>query len=125
MARAGRVSAQTTALAFVLALACALPASAQTGSGLYEPFPEPAARSQAQDYLEEILLRPVSVQELDDGRFIGALTAARPTARPASERAGMAGARVTLLDLPAAILLAAIVLAVAAMRRGGSGLVAP
>ena len=115
MARAGRACARATALALVLALAWTLPASAQTGSGLYEPFPEPAARSQAQDYLEQLLLRPVSAKELEDGRFLGGLPEAPPAARRASERAGAGPSNVTWLLLPAAVVGAAMLLAGAAL----------
>lgn len=116
MTRAGKAWSRATALAFLLALTCAPPASAQTGSGLYEPFPEPAARSQAQDYLQELLLRPVSAEELDNGSFLSLPPTAPRPKRTAGERAGAAGAgNISWLDLPATVLLASILLAATAL----------
>lgn len=116
MTRAGKAWARATALAFLLALTCAPPASAQTGSGLYEPFPEPAARSQAQDYLQQLLLRPVAARELDNGRFLSWPPTAPRATRAATLRAGAAGAGdISWLDLPATVLLASMLLAATAL----------
>ena len=88
------------ALLVVLVYAvCAPSAWAQGGSGLYEPFPEPASAQRAQDYVEQLGVS-VSVPQLRQGRFVGDARQ-QPTAAPAqaSDRA-QAGAAGAWLPLP-------------------------
>jgi hypothetical protein len=54
-------------------MACAGPASAQDGAGLYEPFPEPAGPEVSRDYVRELpapgrmLAAELSADELERG----------------------------------------------------------
>ena len=56
-----------------LFVACAGPAAAQDGAGLYEPFPQPAGPTVSRDFIEELrppgprLASDLSIAELERG----------------------------------------------------------
>ncbi|HEY1359421.1 MAG TPA: hypothetical protein VGF21_14055 [Thermoleophilaceae bacterium] len=83
--------------------ALAVPAAAQNGGGLYEPFPEPAPESQVRAFIGGIpaggrgLQFKLTDRQLDSGTFVGG-RGLRPAGRhAASSRAGV-GADADLLQ---------------------------
>jgi hypothetical protein len=124
------------ALALLLA-ALALPVSpgrAQSGNGLYEPFPEAAIKERAQRYVEGLTSRTAepgrrySEAELERGAFVDADVAGRsvgpvrgadaPRGSP-TERAG--GGGTSEVPLPLQLALLALVLGGAVARTRGRG----
>lgn len=78
--------------ALAATLACAAPASAQDGGGLYEPFPEPAARERALRFAARLGVAATEA-DLRRGRFLPGSTRAALALAPAppagpSARAG-------------------------------------
>ena len=111
-------------------LCSAVPATAQSGTGLYEPFPEAAVKERAERYVERLSGRtpgggPAPTEEqLAVGVFASPAPGA-PALVPAGGRGpGAAGARAGVADsgglaLPLQLLLAAVALLpiVVLMRR--------
>ena len=112
MRPAARGLALLASAALVLALAPA--ASAQSGNGLYEPFPKAAVEKRAKRFVERLRLGEevrFSSAELDRGTFVGP-NAATAGEGHASARAGVddSGA-----DVPVVVQVLLIALAIAAL----------
>ena len=97
-----------------LVLACAPTASAQSGNGLYEPFPKAAVEKRAKRFVERLRLGEevrFSNGELERGAFVGPSVAA-VSGGGASERAGVdsgdGGVPVILQILLIALAIAAL-----------------
>ena len=77
-------------------LACAGPAAAQDGAGLYEPFPEPSSLSVSRHYIETLrapgarLGSELTERELTQGIRVPAAELPRGEALPAAVAAGPA-----------------------------------
>jgi hypothetical protein len=113
MARAARPLAVLAAAALILALAPAV--SAQSGNGLYEPFPKAAVEKRAQRFVDGLRFgEPIrfSDAELERGVFVDAQAAQGATRGEASARAGV---REEEGDVPLAAQIALIALAIAAL----------
>jgi hypothetical protein len=113
MARAARPLAVLASAALVLALAPAV--SAQSGNGLYEPFPKAAVEKRAQRFVERLRFgEPIrfSDAQLERGVFVGA-QAAQGSAR--GEASARAGVRQGESDVPLAAQIVLIALAIAAL----------
>jgi len=97
-----------------LVLALATPASAQSGNGLYEPFPKAAVDKRAKRFIERLRLGEsvrFSGAALDRGAFVDPkLGTVRGGA--ASGRAGVEGSH---SGMPAALQVVLIALAIAAL----------
>jgi hypothetical protein len=128
-----RCTAAVPLAALVLASAAWSPqALAQSGNGLYEPFPEAAVKERAQRYVERLgdrtpgSRRPFSDAELERGVFVDpdrsgvAEPALRPGAGGASARSGAAGEDGLALPVQLLLLGAALLLPTVALTRGGS-----
>lgn len=82
-------------LALIVLLLCASAAGAQTGNGLYEPFPKKASSKRAKRYIERLppgvpaRLRRLSDAELERGLFVGTTKATTDSNGP-SLRGGVA-----------------------------------
>jgi hypothetical protein len=112
MRRAARGLALLAGAALVLAIAPT--ASAQSGNGLYEPFPKAAVEKRAKRFVERLRLGEeirFSYAELERGTFVGP--------RAASVRAGGASARAGVdsgdSDVPVVLQVLLIALAIAAL----------
>jgi hypothetical protein len=90
----------------VACLLLAAPAGAQSGNGLYEPFPSAAPRERAERFVERLDARPVSDEEFERGTFTGA------GLEPAS--AGAASARAEATTGASSAALWAVALAILA-----------
>jgi hypothetical protein len=113
MARAARPLAAVTTAALLLALAPAV--SAQTGNGLYEPFPKAAVEKRAKRFVERLRFgEPMrfSDAQLERGVFVGAAAAGGATRGGASARAGIEDGG---SDVPLAAQVLLIALAIAAL----------
>ena len=107
MGSAARPLAALVTAALVLALAPAV--SAQSGNGLYEPFPKAAVEKRAKRFVDRLRFgQPLrfSDEQLDRGVFVGA-----PVAQ--SARSGEASARAGVRDRGAGVPLAAQILLIA------------
>jgi hypothetical protein len=111
-----RIAARGLALlaGAALVLAIAPVASAQSGNGLYEPFPKAAVEKRAKRFVERLRLGEevrFSSAELDRGTFVDP-KAAGPVGGEASARAGVedadAGVPVVLQILLIALAIAAL-----------------
>jgi hypothetical protein len=77
-------------------MACAGPASAQDGAGLYEPFPEPAGPEVSRDFVRELpapgrtLAADLTADELERGVRVSGADLPAGFALPAGEAAGAA-----------------------------------
>jgi hypothetical protein len=112
MRRAARGLALPAGVALVLALAPT--ASAQTGNGLYEPFPKAAVEKRAKRFVERLQLGEevrFSDAELERGTFVGR-TASNVGGGEASARAGVRGSE---SGVPVALQVVLIALAIAAL----------
>src|SRR5215207_2541122 len=97
-----------------LALVLATTASAQSGNGLYEPFPKAAVEKRAKRFVERLRLGEAvrfSDAELDRGAFVDP-KAGRVRGGEASARAGVAGSKA---GVPVAAQIVLIALAIAAL----------
>jgi hypothetical protein len=113
MARAARPLAVLAAAALVLALAPAV--SAQSGNGLYEPFPKAAVEKRAQRFVDGLRFgEPIrfSDAQLERGLFVGA-QAPRSVSR--GEASARSGVRDGDGDVPLAAQIVLIALAIAAL----------
>jgi hypothetical protein len=97
-----------TLLVVLLAAGAPAPAWGQSGNGLYEPFPAPAAPSQARAYLAQLGVE-AGDRQLRHGVVRGGLPAG--AARAASGRAGVTGPHQA--PIPALLLLTLVPLAIA------------
>jgi hypothetical protein len=115
-----RSAAAVTAVAAIVALPQAPPAAAQTGNGLYEPFPKAAVRERAKRFVRQLPNPPVGERgrladsELARGVFVrprevGLVGAAplspRPAPGPASVRAGTEGRSTATIGTGVGLLL--------------------
>jgi hypothetical protein len=100
-----------------LALVLAASASAQSGNGLYEPFPKAAVDKRAKRFVERLRLGEAvrfSNEELDRGVFVAPnVGAAR--AGGASARAGVEGSAQSESGVPVAVQVLLVALAIAAL----------
>jgi hypothetical protein len=99
--------------ALVLALAPAV--SAQSGNGLYEPFPKAAVEKRAKRFVDRLRFgEPLrfSDKQLERGMFVGAAAAQSATRGEASARAGVGQGE---SDVPLAAQILLIALAIAAL----------
>jgi hypothetical protein len=90
MGSAARPLAALVTAAFLLALAPAV--SAQSGNGLYEPFPKAAVEKRAKRFVDRLRFgEPLrfSDAQLDQGVFVGAPAAQSAPSGDASARAGV------------------------------------
>jgi hypothetical protein len=113
MARAARPLAVLATVVVVLALAPAV--SAQSGNGLYEPFPKAAVEKRAKRFVERLRFgEPLrfSDSQLERGMFVGAEAAQRAIRGEASVRAGVGQGE---SDVPLAAQILLIGLAIAAL----------
>jgi hypothetical protein len=113
MRRAARGLALLAGAALVLAFAPT--ASAQSGNGLYEPFPKAAVEKRAKRFVERLRLGEeirFSHAELERGTFVGSQTGAVRTAGGASARAGVDSGD---SDVPVVLQVLLIALAIAAL----------
>jgi hypothetical protein len=114
MARAARPLFALATAALVLALAPA--ASAQSGNGLYEPFPKAAVDKRAKRFVDRLRFgEPLrfSDTQLKRGVFVGGAEAAQSATRGhASARAGVGQGQ---SDVPLAAQILLIALAIAAL----------
>jgi hypothetical protein len=113
MFRAAIARVVLAATALVLALAPG--ASAQTGNGLYEPFPKAAVEKRAKRFVDRLRFgEPVrfSDAQLERGVFVGADAGQRDTRGEASARAGVRDGKA---DVPLAAQIVLIALAIAAL----------
>jgi hypothetical protein len=113
MARAARPLAVLATVVVVLALAPAV--SAQSGNGLYEPFPKAAVEKRAKRFVDRLRFgEPLrfSGSQLERGMFVGAEAAQRATRGEASARAGVGQGE---SDVPLAAQILLIGLAIAAL----------
>jgi hypothetical protein len=90
-------------------------AAAQSGNGLYKPYPAGITPTSAESYYAR-LGRPLTAAQLAGGVFISPRLAGSRSAGP-SERAGAIAAGIGLWELVAAIAVAVVGVAVAAGRR--------
>jgi hypothetical protein len=100
-----------------LLLVLAVTASAQTGNGLYEPFPKAAVDKRAKRFVERLRLGEAvrfSDEELDRGVFVGPKAG---TARGggASARAGVEAEEQGDSGVPVAVQVLLVALAIAAL----------
>jgi hypothetical protein len=112
MRRAARGLALLAGGALLLALAPT--ASAQSGNGLYEPFPKAAVEKRAKRFVERLRLGEeirFSHAELERGTFVGP-HASRVRGGGASARAGVEGAE---SSVPVVLQVLLIALAIAAL----------
>ena len=112
MRRAARGLALLAGAALVLAIAPT--ASAQSGNGLYEPFPKAAVEKRAKRFVERLRLGEeirFSHAELERGTFVGPRAASVP-AGAASARAGVDSGD---SDVPVVLQVLLIALAIAAL----------
>lgn len=109
--------ARATVAAVLILAVCAASASAQTGNGLYEPFPDPTVRSRARTYVEDALGTAARPGDLDNGRFLRGLTSTT-TAGQASRRSGTGDGFSGLLTWPGAVALLAVGSLAGAVGRG-------
>ena len=112
MPRAARRLAVLAGAALVLALAPA--ASAQSGNGLYEPFPKAAVEERAQRFVERLRLGKetrFSNADLERGVFVDP-SAGSGRGREASARAGVGGGD---SGVPVVAQIVLIALAIAAL----------
>ena len=113
MGRAARPLAVVITAALLLALAPAV--SAQTGNGLYEPFPKAAVEKRAKRFVERLRFgEPVrfSDAQLERGVFVGPEAGRGATLGQASARAGTDGGG---SDVPLVAQVLLIALAIAAL----------
>src|SRR5262245_35086442 len=113
MRRAARGLALLAGAAFVLALAPT--ALAQSGNGLYEPFPKAAVEKRAKRFVERLRLGEevqLSDGELDRGTFVGRGAAGDVRGGDASARAGVEHGD---SDVPVVLQILLIALAIAAL----------
>ena len=118
MGLAARPVAVLLAAALVLALAPAV--SAQSGNGLYEPFPKAAVEKRAKRFVERLRFgEPVrfSDEQLERGVLVGAGAAQGATRGAASARAGV-GDGDSGVPLAAQILLIALAIAALPLLAG-------
>ncbi len=97
-----------------LVLAIAPPVSAQSGNGLYEPFPKAAVEKRAKRFVDRLRFgEPLrfSQKQLERGVFVGP-AAQRPPRGDASARAGVGQGK---SDVPLAAQILLIALAIAAL----------
>ena len=115
MRRAARGLALLAGAALVLAIAPT--ASAQSGNGLYEPFPKAAVEKRAKRFVERLRLGEkvrFSKDELNRGVFVGPQD--RTTSRGgASARAGVDGAHGSGSGVPVVVQILLVALAIAAL----------
>jgi hypothetical protein len=100
-----------------LVLALAPTASAQSGNGLYEPFPKAAVDKRAKRFVERLRLGEAvrfSDAELDQGVLIGAKAGAA-RGGVASARAGVEGEEQGGSGVPAPVQALLVTLAIAAL----------
>jgi hypothetical protein len=111
-------SAQGLAALFIVL--AATPAQAQSGGGLYEPFPAPAPRSEVRRFIAALpgldarFANRISNHDLSHGRFLGALRGQAAGAGAATARAetgsdalgALAGTAIVALALGAGLMLA-------------------
>jgi hypothetical protein len=112
MRRAARLVSVLAAAALVLALVPG--ASAQSGNGLYEPFPKAAVEKRAKRFVERLRLGEatrVSSDDLERGVFLDP-RAGRADSGQASARAGAEGSDG---GVPVALQVVLIALAIAAL----------
>jgi len=112
MSRAARRLAVLAGAALVLALAPA--ASAQSGNGLYEPFPKAAVEKRAQRFVERLRLGEAtrfSKADLERGVFVDPSAGGARGGQP-SARAGVEGGDA---GVPVAAQVVLIALAIAAL----------
>jgi hypothetical protein len=113
MARAARPLAVLSTVVLVLALAPAV--SAQSGNGLYEPFPKAAVEKRAKRFVHRLRFgEPLrfSQAQLERGVFVGRDAARSPARGDASARAGVGQGE---SDVPLAAQILLIGLAIAAL----------
>src|SRR5688572_3926470 len=118
MGRAARPLAALAMAALVLALAPAV--SAQSGNGLYEPFPKAAVEKRAKRFVDRLRFgEPLrfSDAQLERGVFVDAQAARNATRGEASARAGV-GRGETDVPLAAQILLIALAIAALPLLAG-------
>jgi hypothetical protein len=113
MGSAARPFAALVTAALVLALAPAV--SAQSGNGLYEPFPKAAVEKRAKRFVDRLRFgEPLRFSEAQLGRgvFVGAPAAQGAARGEASARAGVDEGK---SDVPLAVQILLIALAIAAL----------
>jgi hypothetical protein len=118
MGSAARPLAALVTAALLLALAPAV--SAQSGNGLYEPFPKAAVEKRAKRFVDRLRFgEPLrfSDAQLDRGVFVGAPAAQSATSGDASARAGV-GDGEGGVPLVAQILLIALAIAALPLLAG-------
>ena len=118
MGWAARPLAALVAAALVLALAPAV--SAQSGNGLYEPFPKAAVEKRAKRFVDRLRFsEPVrfSDAQLERGLFVGAGAAQSGARGEASARAGVGDGEAGV-PLAAQILLIALAIAALPLLAG-------
>ena len=114
MGRAARPIAALVTAALVLALAPAV--SAQSGNGLYEPFPKAAVEKRAKRFVDRLRFgEPLrfSDTQLEQGVFVGTDAAGGATRGQASDRAGVGEGE---SDVPLAAQILLIALAISALQ---------
>jgi hypothetical protein len=115
MRKAARGLAVVASAGLLLVLAAT--ASAQSGNGLYEPFPKAAVDKRAKRFVERLRLGEAvrfSNEELDRGVFVAPnVGAAR--AGGASTRAGVEGSVQSESGVPVAVQVLLVALAIAAL----------
>ena len=112
MGRAARPLAALVTAALVLALAPAV--FAQSGNGLYEPFPKAAVEKRAKRFVDRLRFgEPLrfSQKQLERGVFVGPAAPSAPRGQ-ASARAGVGQGK---SDVPLAAQILLIALAIAAL----------
>ena len=100
--------------AVLLALATPSAALAQQGNGLYDPFPDPTTSRTAERYYAELGVA-VTRAQLDDGRLLPGLPAARAADGPTARASSTAARNRSVWAVVAVIALVALILAVAAV----------
>jgi len=103
----------------VIVLVLATTASAQSGNGLYEPFPKAAVEKRAKRFVERLRLGEAirfSDAELDRGAFVDP-KAGRVRGGEASARAGIEGSEAAV-PVAAQVLLIALAIAVLPLLAG-------
>jgi hypothetical protein len=115
----------SAALAALVAVALLAPAApAQNGNGLYEPFPQGAAKKRAKRFVSRLPTRVrFSDKDLARGVFLADRALPRTEAAPAASRAGVdkrsGGSSGTALQLALVALPVAGACALARRRRSG------
>ena len=114
-----RIAARRLAVLACAALVLALPATAfaQSGNGLYEPFPKAAVDKRAKRFVERLRLGEkvrFSKDELNRGVFVGP-HGGTPSRGGASARAGVEGGDQRGSGVPVVVQILLVALAIAAL----------